>query len=48
MWCPKYRKELFVEEKRGRLNEPFYEIGECYDIEIDRCEVAEDHVHVLV
>ena len=29
-------------------NDIFYEIAERYDFEIDRCEVAEDHIHILI
>ena len=48
VWCPKYRKRILVEEVRERVKELFFEIAERFDFEIDRCEVAEDHIHVLI
>ena len=40
VWCPKYRKKILVGEVRERSKQLFYEI--------DRCEVAEDHIHRLI
>ena len=48
VWCPKYRKRIHVEGVRERVKELFYEISERYDFEIDRCEVVEGHIHVLI
>ena len=48
VWCPKYRKKILVREIRERVKELFFQIAERYDFEIDRCEVAEDHIHVLI
>ena len=48
VWCPKYRKRLLVEEIRPRVKELFLETASHFDFEIDRCEVAEDHVHLLI
>ena len=48
VWCPKYRKRILVEEIRERVKELFFEIAERFDFEIDRCEVVEDHIHVLI
>jgi putative transposase len=48
VWCPKYRKKILVGEIRERVKELFFEISERFDFEIDRCEVAEDHIHVLI
>ena len=47
VWCPKYRKRILVGEVRERVKELFFEIAERFDFEIDRCEVGEDHIHVL-
>ena len=47
VWCPKYRKRILVGEVRERVKELFFEIAERFDFEIDRCEVVEDHIHVL-
>jgi putative transposase len=48
VWCPKYRKRVLVGEMRERVKELFFGIAEQFDFEIDRCEVAEDHIHVLL
>ena len=48
VWCPKYRKRILVDEIRPRVKELFFEIASHFDFEIDRCEVAEDHVHILL
>ena len=48
VWCPKYRKRILVGEIRERVRELFFEISERFDFEIDRFEVAEDHIHVLI
>lgn len=45
---PKYRKKILIEGIRTRVKELFEEIASHFDFEIDRCEVAEDHVHVLI
>ena len=48
VWCPKYRKRVLVGEVRERVKQLFYRIAEQFDFEIGRCEVAEDHVRILV
>ena len=48
VWCPKYRKRILVEGVRERVKELFYKVAVRYDFEIDRSEVAEDHIHVLI
>lgn len=48
VWCPKYRKKILVEGIRERGRELFFAISEQFDFEIDRCEVAEEHIHVLL
>ena len=48
VWCPKYRKKILVEEIRQRVRELFLEIASHFDFEIDRCELAEDHVHIVI
>jgi len=48
VWCPKYRKRILVGGIRDRVKEIFYQIAEQFDFEIDRCEIAEEHVHVLL
>ena len=48
VWCPKYRKRILVGQIRERVRELFFEIAERFDFEIDRCEVVEDHIHMLI
>jgi putative transposase len=48
VWCPKYRKKILAEEIRPRVKELFIEISSHFDFEIDRCEIAEDHIHILI
>ncbi|MBC8460187.1 MAG: IS200/IS605 family transposase [Deltaproteobacteria bacterium] len=48
VWCPKYRKKILVDEIRPRVKELFLEIASHFDFEIDRCEVSEDHIHILI
>ena len=48
VWCPKYRKKILTEEIRPRVKELFIEISSHFDFEIDRCEIAEEHVHILL
>ena len=48
VWYPKYRKRVLVGEVGERVKQLFYRIAEQFDFEIDRCEVAEDHIHLLI
>ena len=48
VWCPKYRKQILTGEVCKRVKKLFYEIASQFDFEITECEVAEDHVHVLI
>jgi putative transposase len=48
VWCPKYRKKVLVGDIKERVKGLFYEIAQEFDFEIDKCEVAEDHVHILL
>ncbi len=49
VWCPKYRKNVFVQEEiRERAGQLIREICEEYGFEIEEMEVAEDHVHILI
>ena len=48
VWCPKYRKRILVGPIRERVKELFSRIAVEFDFEIDRCEVAEEHVHILL
>ena len=48
VWCPKYRKKVLVGAIRDRVKQLFYKIAEEFDLEIDSCEVAEEHIHILL
>jgi len=48
VWCPKYRKKILVGAIRERVKQIFYKIAEEFDFEIDSCEVAADHIHILL
>ena len=48
VWCPKYRKKVLVGDIKERVKELFYRIAQEFEFEIDRCEVAGDHVHILL
>lgn len=48
VWCPKYRKRILIGDVAKRVKELFEKIAELFDFEIDRCEVSEDHVHILL
>ena len=48
VWCPKYRKKILTEEIQTRVSKLFHEIADQFDFEIDRCEVSEDHIHILI
>ena len=48
VWCPKYRKRVLVGEVGERVKQLFYRIAEQFDFKIDRCEVVEDHIHLLI
>ena len=48
VWAPKYRKWILRGDVRERVEQPFYEIAENHDIEIETLEVVNDHVHLFV
>ena len=49
VWCPKYRKDIFVRaEVKERAEQLLREIAEQYEFEMQELEVAEDHVHLMV
>ena len=48
VWCPKYRKKILVGAVRERVEEIFFEIGNQFEIEMEKIAIAEDHVHLLV
>ena len=48
VWCPKYRKQILTGEVCKRVKALFFEIASQFDFEIQECEVAEDHVYLLI
>ena len=49
VWCPKYRKDIFCEERiRERAEQLFQEVGEEFEIEIMEMEISPDHIHLMV
>lgn len=48
VWIPKYRKSILTREVAEYVKGVFHQIAEQYDMEIDRVEVVEDHVHMLI
>ena len=48
VWCPKYRKKVLAGAIQQRVKGLFEEIAQQFDFEIDRCEVNEEHVHLLI
>jgi putative transposase len=41
-------KKILLEEIRSRVRELFEEIASHFEFEIDRCEVYEGHVHIVI
>ena len=49
VWCPKYRKKIFAEERvKERAEQLIREVCEEYEFEIIELEVAQEHVHILL
>ena len=49
VWCPKYRKNLFKDEwLKNYTWELFKKIVQEYGMYIEKMQIAEDHVHLLV
>jgi putative transposase len=48
VWTPKYRKWILRGDLREYVYQLFHNIAEQYDYEIDKLEIAEDHIHMLV
>ena len=48
-WCPKYRYNMFKQEKNKKLCETvLYEVAKRHNIEITEISVMPDHIHVVV
>lgn len=48
IFCPKYRRKIFVDGIDERLKETFKDISASHDFEILEMEVMPDHVHLLI
>jgi putative transposase len=48
VWTPKYSKDLLTGEVAEAVREILQSVAEAHDMEIDRMEVMEDHVHVFL
>ena len=48
IFCPKYRRKIFVDGIDERLKETFKDISASHDFEILEMEVMPDHVHLLL
>ena len=49
VWCPKYRKNLFKDEMLKNYTwELFTRIAQEYGMYIEKMQIAEDHVHMLL
>ena len=48
VWTPKYRKWILRGDVRERVKELFGEIAKNHEFEIDKMEVADDHVHIFL
>ncbi len=48
LWTPKYRKWISRDDIRERARNIFEEVSRNHDFEIDKLEIAEDHVHIFL
>ena len=48
VWCPKYRRKIFVDDIAVRLKELIREEAEALSADIIEMEVMPDHVHLLI
>jgi len=48
VWILKYRKSILTKEVAKYVKGVFHQIAEQYEMGIDRVEVVEDHVHMLI
>ena len=48
IFCPKYRRPIFVEPLDSRLKEIFYQVAAENDFIITDLEVMPDHVHMII
>ena len=48
VWAPKYRKWILRGDLREYVCQLFHRIAEQFEYEIEKLEIAEDHIHMLV
>lgn len=48
IFCPKYRRNVLVDDIEIRLKEIFLEVSKEYDFHIVEMEIMPDHVHLLI
>ena len=48
IFCPKYRRDVLVDDVASRLKEILIDVVHQYDFEIIEMEVMPDHVHLLI
>ena len=48
IFCPKYRRDVLVDDVASRLKEILIDAAHQYDFEIIEMEVMPDHVHLLI
>ena len=48
IFCPKYRRKIFINELYDRLVEIFAEIASKHQFEIIEQEIMPDHIHLLI
>jgi len=48
IWCPKYRRKVLVGDVRDRLIELLNNKANEIDVNIEKIEVMDDHVHLFV
>jgi putative transposase len=48
VWIPKDRKSILTDEVAAYAKEVFHRVAEQYEMEIDRVEVVEDHVPMVI
>ena len=48
IWCPKYRRNILVDEVEVRLKELLYKKAKNMNVKIEALEIMPDHVHIFV
>lgn len=48
IWCPKYRRNILIDEIKTRLIEIIYDVSKELGATVKELEVMPDHVHLLI